>query len=79
MNCILSCINNKQKLPLLFPDLTIYDEVMDEICMLCKNSLIEKVVKCNLCNRVIGHLSCVKKWLKNNKKCPNCNENFIKF
>ncbi len=78
MNCILSCINNKKSLPLLFLDLNVYergDDVIDGICILCKTELDKKLVTCNLCKRIIGHLSCVKKWLKNNKKCPNCKEN----
>ena len=80
MSCnIFSCLKTIKSSHLLFPDLSVFDEVVDGICLLCKTGLDNKVVKCNLCNRVIGHLSCVKKWLKNNKKCPYCNQNFINF
>ena len=43
-----------------------------QYCILCEKELYTKLVYCKSCQYTIGHLSCVKTWLKKNESCPNC-------
>jgi hypothetical protein len=29
-------------------------------------------IKCNNCNKKLGHINCVTSWLINRRDCPNC-------
>lgn len=50
------------------------EEGTRQFCLLCNQRLTYKLVFCGKCQHTIGHVECVKKWLKNedNPRCPKC-------
>ena len=71
MNCF-PCFGKKN--PFIYPDYMMITPSIDIIqyCVICEKEIYKKAVYCKLCQVMIGHLSCVKTWLKKEKKCPYC-------
>jgi hypothetical protein len=70
-----SCFGkSKHPFHFIYTDYAIIETEQDIIqyCILCDEELYKKLVYCKNCQYTIGHLSCVKKWLKKHQKCPNC-------
>lgn len=42
------------------------------ICLIDINADNLIMVKCNKCNRELGHVGCIAKWLATNESCPMC-------
>lgn len=73
LDCM-SCFGKIKKHPFVFTDYAVIDTDQDIIqyCILCDKELYTKLVYCKTCQYTIGHLSCVKTWLKKNESCPHC-------
>lgn len=50
------------------------EEGTRQFCLLCNQRLTNKLVFCGKCQYTIGHIECVKRWLKNedHPRCPKC-------
>jgi hypothetical protein len=71
----LSCFGKiKKSIKNIYTDYSIIETEQDIIqyCILCDKELYNKLVYCKNCQYTIGHLSCLKKWLNKNNKCPKC-------
>jgi len=58
--------------PSLFKVKWLYYGYSKEKCILCRETIQKQFVQCIQCNATIGHLACVKDWVKDNKCCPRC-------
>jgi hypothetical protein len=48
---------------------------VDETCIICLENIDDaniETVKCPCCNKELGHICCVYKWIETSKTCPNC-------
>lgn len=50
------------------------EEGTRQFCLLCNQRLTNKLVFCGKCQHTIGHIECVKRWMKNedHPRCPKC-------
>jgi hypothetical protein len=46
------------------------------VCPICYDEVVSNsvLIKCQYCNKYIGHLQCAATWIQKNKHCPICRE-----
>jgi hypothetical protein len=53
----------------------IINDEQTESCVICFDDVEQTeicAIKCNSCQKKLGHVHCVVPWINNNKTCPNC-------
>ncbi len=50
------------------------DNKLKPDCLICKESVENVVIYCNLCKVSLGHKECVITWLIRRNTCPSCNK-----
>jgi DNA-directed RNA polymerase subunit RPC12/RpoP len=62
-------------------------DIIDTHCSICRKSLEENSaynentksgseIKTSMCNHTL-HYECIRRWLNNNNRCPNCSNKWI--
>ena len=62
-------------------------KIIDTYCSICRKSLEEPSaynenknseceIRTSVCNHTL-HFECIRRWLNNNKRCPNCSDKWI--
>ena len=72
MQCICSCFVSS-----LFEEILIQSSSKPIHCLICHHELTDKCMICTSCNLLIGHVSCVNKWIQRRRTCPNCIKEII--